>query len=117
MAELMSEKDQKKRDIDTSDNKEKQIPKKDYKDETTVDDESEKYLKKIQRNQQLVSNDDTMMRRPKEHEFAQEERITDQSHSKTIEHQLRETQSQNITSMYTYLLYFAYFVRAIQYYQ
>jgi hypothetical protein len=113
----MSKKDRKKRNIDTSDNKEKQIPEKDYKHETTFDDESEEYLKKIQGNQQLVSDDDTMMRTPKEHEFAQEERITDQSHSEPIEHQLRETQSQNITSMYTYLLYFAYFVRAIQYYQ
>jgi hypothetical protein len=86
-------------------------------DETTVDDESEKYLKKIQGNQQLLSNDDTMISRSKEHELTQEERITDQSHFKKIEHQLRKTQSQNITSMYTYLLYFAYFVRAIQYYQ
>ncbi len=113
----MSTEDQKKHDIEASDNKEKQITEKYYKDKTTVDDVFNEYLKKIQGNQQLAFDDDTMIHRSKEHEFVQEEKIADQSHSKTIEHQFRETQSQNINSMYRYLLYFAYFVRVILCYQ
>jgi hypothetical protein len=111
MAKLMLTEDQKKRDIEASDNKEKQITEKYYKDETTVDDEFDEYLKKIQGNEQLTSDDDTMIHRSKEDEFVQEEKIADQSHLKIIEHQFRETQPQNIKCMYTYLLYFAYFVR------
>ncbi len=109
--------DEKKLEIESSSDDEKQITKKHNKDQTIFFDESKQYSEEIQGNQYLASGDKTMTSKAVPEIFTQEEGPVDELDFKKTGDQLHEPQSQNITGKYTYLLYIVYFIHPIQCYQ